>query len=145
MLCFLVLYFLTQTKLIGIFVVQNDWVISRVFQKTSGGKKIHISGMKRMGSEGNAMDVSTMPPLIDSAKLEPDHVHCFSRATATAVAPYKSQDDFMATFNDPIFPTSLNPLDSSFSRSQFPPIQAEFGFSFSEFFSPSGFYSFDEL
>lgn len=124
---------------------KNDWVISRVFQKTCGGKKIHISGMKRMDSEGNAMGISTMPPLINSAKLEPelepDHVHCFS-----TVAPHKNQEDFIMTaFDDPIFPTSSNAFDSSFSRSQFPPIQGELEFSFSDFYSSSGFFSFEEL
>lgn len=140
MLC----YFVIQTKTHWHFVVQNDWVISRVFQKTCGGKKIHISGMKRMDSEGNAMDISTMPPLIDSAKLEPElepnHVHCFS-----TVAPHKNQEDFMTSFDDPIFPTSSNAFDSSFSRSQFPPIQGELEFSFNDFYSSSGFFSFEEL
>ncbi|KAH6758452.1 NAC domain containing protein 100 [Perilla frutescens var. frutescens] len=124
---------------------KNDWVISRVFQKTSGGKKIHISGMKRIDCEGNAMSSSTMPPLIDSTKLEHEHehVHCFSRAT---VSPQKIQEDMITTFNDPIFPPPSNPLDSSsFSRPQFPPIQGEIGFSFPDYYSSEGFYAFDEL
>lgn len=67
------------------FVVQNDWVISRVFQKSSGGKKIPISGLV----------ASSMPPLID-ATAEPGHVHCFSNSTVAF------QNDFIA----------CNPLDS---------------------------------
>ncbi|KAL1566332.1 NAC domain-containing protein 100-like protein [Salvia divinorum] len=49
---------------------KNDWVISRVFQKTTGGKKVHISGLVRMGSAAAAL-----PPLMESG-----HVHCFSNA-----------------------------------------------------------------
>ncbi|XP_057780708.1 NAC domain-containing protein 79-like [Salvia miltiorrhiza] len=118
---------------------KNDWVISRVFQKTTGGKKIHISGMTRVES-------ATMPPLVDSMKLEPkyehehEHVHCFSKAAA-AVAPHKDLFN-----NDPIFPSSSNHVDfSSFSRSQFPQIQGEAGFTFPDLYSSTGFYSFEEL
>lgn len=115
---------------------KNDWVISRVFQKTSGGKKIHISGMRKMDCEGNVMNTSTMLPLIESTKLEHEHehVHCFSRAT---IPPQKTQEEMVTSFNDPIFPSSSNPVDSSF--------QAEIGFTFPDFYSSQGFYGFDEL
>ncbi|CAN1758673.1 hypothetical protein LINPERHAP1_LOCUS6878 [Linum perenne] len=42
----------------------NECVICRVFQKTCGGKKIHISGITRFGELGHH---STMlPPLMES-------------------------------------------------------------------------------
>ncbi|KAK6117940.1 hypothetical protein DH2020_048303 [Rehmannia glutinosa] len=48
---------------------KNDWVISRVFQKTSGGKKVHISGLIRMNSIENDFPPSTLPPLMDPSPL----------------------------------------------------------------------------
>ncbi|KAG6412285.1 hypothetical protein SASPL_124960 [Salvia splendens] len=62
---------------------KNDWVISRVFQKASGGKKVHISGLVRMGSAA-----ATLPPLMET---ESGHVHCFSNADVVR-APIN--DDF---------------------------------------------------
>ncbi|KAK4383512.1 NAC domain-containing protein 79 [Sesamum angolense] len=123
----------------------SDWVISRVFQKTSGGKKVHISGLVRMNSEENIPPNSTLPPLLDPSPytkpveleldldvdldLEPGsgHVHCFSN-TITASASLKIQDDF-------ILPSSSNPLDSfpppsAFSWGQLPPAQPGISFQF---------------
>ncbi|KAI3463945.1 hypothetical protein Pfo_020608 [Paulownia fortunei] len=121
---------------------KNDWVISRVFQKTSGGKKVHISGLMRMDSEGNELAPSTMPPLMDPSpysgrtkpgESEPGHVHCFSNST---IAAQKIQEDLITCFNNPVFAPSSNPVDSfptdSFSRGQFSPIQGGMGFRFPE-------------
>ena len=91
--------------------MQNDWVISRVFQKTSGGKKVHISGLMRMGS------AAALPPLMDPSLFnnnggeEPEsgHVHCFSN-TDIAHAP-------MINANFPIPPI---PMDSFLAPVQFP-------------------------
>ncbi|XP_019199872.1 PREDICTED: NAC domain-containing protein 100-like [Ipomoea nil] len=66
--------------------VQNDWVLCRVFQKSSGGKKVHISGMIRCNyPTGNAPQNSPLlPPLSDSppchggAAKATSYVHCFS-------------------------------------------------------------------
>ncbi|XP_022750669.1 NAC domain-containing protein 92-like [Durio zibethinus] len=41
---------------------KNEWVICRVFQKTPGGKKMHISGFTRLSSYENGL-----PPLMDSS------------------------------------------------------------------------------
>lgn len=97
---------------------KNDWVISRVFQKSSGGKKIPISGLMRMNSAGNDL----MPPLMDpSPYTESDsgHVHCFSNTILSA--PVKFQENLIIN-NNPIPPSS--------SWGQFPPIQAGVGFPF---------------
>ncbi|KAK4803686.1 hypothetical protein SAY86_003503 [Trapa natans] len=45
---------------------KNEWVISRVFEKTMGGKKVHISGLTRMRSESG----SPLPPLMDCSPIE---------------------------------------------------------------------------
>ncbi|KAK4437044.1 hypothetical protein Salat_0038300 [Sesamum alatum] len=119
----------------------NDWVISRVFQKTSGGKKVHISGLVRMNSDDENIP---LPPLLDPSPYtkpveleldldldlepEPGHVHCFSNTIASAPAQKIQDDDF-------ILPSSSNPLDSfpppsAFSWDQLPPAQPEIGFQF---------------
>ncbi|XAR71257.1 hypothetical protein NMG60_11028438 [Bertholletia excelsa] len=40
---------------------KNEWVICRVFRKSSGGKKTHISGLARMELQGG----SNLPPLME--------------------------------------------------------------------------------
>ena len=52
-----------------IIVLQNEWVICRVFQKSSGVKRTHISGMMMLDSYGNEMvySSSALPPLTDSS------------------------------------------------------------------------------
>lgn len=50
--------------------LQNEWVLCRVFQKSPGGKKIHISEFSRC-----------LPPLMDSSPPhtgDTSHVTCFS-------------------------------------------------------------------
>ncbi|EEF47842.1 NAC domain-containing protein 100 [Ricinus communis] len=65
---------------------KNEWVICRVFQKSSGGKKTHISGLVRLGSFGNELAPTVLPPLMDSSPYtgktkpvaESAYVPCFS-------------------------------------------------------------------
>ncbi|KAL0357495.1 UNVERIFIED_CONTAM: NAC domain-containing protein [Sesamum calycinum] len=97
---------------------KNDWVISRVFQKTPSGQKVHISGLMRMDSQGNEM--------------APEHVHCFSSSVAT---PQKIQEDSATCFSNSVLQSSSNPVGSCFkpdpfSRGQFVQIQGETGFGF---------------
>ncbi|GAA0148462.1 hypothetical protein LIER_36725 [Lithospermum erythrorhizon] len=65
----------------------NEWVLSRIFKKCSGGKKIHISGLTRVNNCGDYLGNSNLPPLLDvstsefqtKASLgESSHVSCFS-------------------------------------------------------------------
>ncbi|KAH6807775.1 NAC domain containing protein 100 [Perilla frutescens var. frutescens] len=75
---------------------KNDWVISRVFQKTSGGKKIPISGLMRMNSE-LINPTSTLPPLMDPSPYndsDSGHVHCFSNTVLS--------ENLMINNNNPI-------------------------------------------
>ncbi|KAL1553472.1 NAC domain-containing protein 92-like [Salvia divinorum] len=110
----------------------NEWVISRVFQKATGGKKVHISEMRRVESEFKPPAMAPPPPLIDSMKLEPgqEHVHCFSNG-------------FNNNNNNPVFPN--NGDSSSVPKSEFPPGQSDDGFTFPDFYSSGGFYPFDDL
>ncbi|KAL6994204.1 hypothetical protein U1Q18_012311, partial [Sarracenia purpurea var. burkii] len=90
---------------------QNEWVISRVFQKSSGGKKTHISGLVRMSSE---LQNSNLPPLADysahdggrtkttAAAADTSHVTCFSDQPE-----YRNPgDDVVNSFNNPLLASS---------------------------------------
>lgn len=105
---------------------KNEWVICRVFQKTAGGKKVHISGLAQPNSLGNDLVPSVLPPLMDSSPYsgnnakstvpESDHVHCFSNSiAATAQKSYHQEEMFNYFNNDPGFAGggggSSNPMD----------------------------------
>ncbi|XP_030536438.2 NAC domain-containing protein 100-like [Rhodamnia argentea] len=93
---------------------KNEWVICRVFQKSSGGKKIHISGLVRTGSLENEMS-SGLPPLTDSSPHDskpkfnpgPAYVPCFSSPTEFE----KNKENMNGYFNNPLFPISSNPAN----------------------------------
>lgn len=86
-------------------------MICRVFQKTAGGKKVHISGLPQPNSLGNDLVLpSLLPPLMDSSPYsgnkstlpESDHVHCFSNSS---IAAHKShhhhhQEEMFNYFNN---------------------------------------------
>lgn len=57
-------------------VFQNEWVICRVFKKTAGGHKIHISGLTRGENLPALMEVSQRTAT--SGEAMPAHVTCFS-------------------------------------------------------------------
>nr|QFG73549.1 transcription factor NAC [Actinidia deliciosa] len=84
---------------------KNECVICRVFQKTSGGKKIHISGLVRLNSVGNELG-PILPPLTDSSPFRPNpltsesvHVSCFSNSIDIP----KTQQDMIEYMNNPLF------------------------------------------
>ncbi|XP_030473580.1 NAC domain-containing protein 100-like [Syzygium oleosum] len=94
---------------------KNEWVICRVFQKSSGGKKIHISGLVRTESLENEMS-SGLPPLTDSSpqdsktttfNLGSAYVPCFSSPTKFE----KNKENMNSYFNNPLFPNSSNPMN----------------------------------
>ncbi|KAF5766037.1 putative transcription factor NAM family [Helianthus annuus] len=75
-----------EYRLDGLFSESNlpksakgEWVISRVFHKSPGGKKIPIYGLSRMNN-------GTMPPLMEvssvdgGSRTENSHVTCFSES-----------------------------------------------------------------
>lgn len=86
--------FLSTLFLLTLFlcflVMQNEWVLCRVFQKGSGGKKTHISGLAGLGSFGNELGPPGLPPLMDSSPdngsktiksvADSAYVSCFSNS-----------------------------------------------------------------
>ncbi|XP_075101161.1 NAC domain-containing protein 100-like [Nicotiana tabacum] len=115
---------------------KNEWVICRVFQKSCGGKKIHISGLVKLNSDENKMGNNFLPPLTDSSsytgKFKPaasqsSHVHCFSNFFTAQ----KSQENMINCFNNsPNFSALSNPMNnlpiSTFSCNQIVPVQSSF-------------------
>ncbi|KAF2311307.1 hypothetical protein GH714_021636 [Hevea brasiliensis] len=87
----------------------------RVFQKSSAGKKIHISGLVRLGSFGNELDPAGLPPLMDSSlysgKTKPlaesSYVPCFSNP----IDVQRNQQESIDSFNNNLFAVSSNPAD----------------------------------
>ncbi|GLU12399.1 hypothetical protein SLE2022_290840 [Rubroshorea leprosula] len=95
---------------------KNEWVISRVFQKSSGGKKTHISGLVGIGSFGNELGPSALPPLTDSspysggtkpARPESAYVPCFSNP----IDVQRNQENTINCFSNPLLNVSSNPTD----------------------------------
>nr|AAM50521.1 nam-like protein 18 [Petunia x hybrida] len=93
---------------------KDDWVICRVFHKSTGGKKVHISGLERLHSDENEMENSVLQPLTESAS-ESRHVHCFSNFTTTQ----KSQKEMTNYFSNTPFPILSNTMDN-FARNSGP-------------------------
>ncbi|GMH16948.1 hypothetical protein Nepgr_018789 [Nepenthes gracilis] len=69
---------------------KNEWVISRVFEKSADGKKISYLGLTRSDSLGTEFHPSALPPLIESSPYSDQnkprfpgsvHVPCFSSPT----------------------------------------------------------------
>ncbi|KAL3844672.1 hypothetical protein ACJIZ3_002075 [Penstemon smallii] len=69
---------------------KNEWVICRIFKKSTGGKKVHISGLVNIRNYGPDSKSTDLPPLMDlssdenrtrNTTGEGSHVTCFSNLT----------------------------------------------------------------
>ncbi|XP_048445144.1 NAC domain-containing protein 100-like [Pyrus x bretschneideri] len=123
---------------------KNEWVICRVFEKNSGGKKTHFSGFVSLGSLGNEIGPSGLPPLMDSspysdAKAKPasesHYVPCFSNPDPTDVQG--NQGNIVDCMNNnTLFGVSSNtsnsfpiiPFPNSFYSAHNAPISPNFQF-----------------
>ncbi|GAV85228.1 NAM domain-containing protein [Cephalotus follicularis] len=114
---------------------KNEWVICRVFQKSSGGKKMPMTGLIRIGSFGNELGPSGLPPLMDSSPYNSDksksvvetaYVPCFSNP----IDVQRNQEDNVDCFKNPYSAVSSNqpdifsriPIANSFSFAQIAPL-----------------------
>ncbi|CAL5198396.1 unnamed protein product [Lathyrus oleraceus] len=96
---------------------KNEWVICRVFQKSSAGKKTHISGIMRLDTLGNEFDCSVLPPLTDSiGKIkqlnDSAYVPCFSNS----IDVQRNQGGFFDSFTNSIYGVSSNNPPDVFQR-----------------------------
>ncbi|CAI0454076.1 unnamed protein product [Linum tenue] len=118
---FLTSFSLTLFSLLCSIILQNEWVICRVFHKSDGGKKVHISGLVRMTSNGEETKPSELPPLMDSScsssheetrnSTYNSHVPCFSNPTQD----HRTQQDLAYGSDATQFPKSSVPVISSIS------------------------------
>ncbi|KAH7529046.1 NAC domain-containing protein 100 [Ziziphus jujuba] len=104
---------------------KNEWVICRVFQKSSGGKKTPLSGLVRLGNFGNEIGSSGLPPLMDSSTYsakskqapQSSNVPCFSNPPIMDVR--RNQEGFVDSINNnnnTLFSVSSNPSTNIFPR-----------------------------
>ncbi|KAK3007620.1 hypothetical protein RJ639_014106 [Escallonia herrerae] len=99
---------------------KNEWVICRVFQKTTGGKKMHISGLVRLSNYGDEFRPnSNMPPLLDLSAFDTPRVTCFSNS----MEDQKPQDMMTGSFSSPLLDpsSSTKPFDFSSVYNQIAP------------------------
>ena len=86
-----------------------------MFQKSSAGKKTHISGLVRLGSFSNEFSPSGLPPLMDSSpynyKIKPvaesAYVPCFSNP----INVQRNQQDTIDSFDNHLLAVSTNHLE----------------------------------
>lgn len=88
---------------------QNEWVISRVFQKSCGGKKVHISALPPLKDSSSSSSIFKIKPV-----SELSHVPCFSNNTimdSSLKNPPKITDCSFnfSSFFPTIFPRNTNP------------------------------------
>ncbi|KAK2411371.1 NAC domain-containing protein [Trifolium repens] len=91
---------------------KNEWVICRVFQKSSAGKKTHISGIMRLDPLGNNLGCSVLPPLTDTSQSlgkikqlnDSAYVPCFSNS----IDVQRNQGGIFDSFNNSIYGVSSN-------------------------------------
>ncbi|KAG4942925.1 hypothetical protein GLYMA_17G101500v4 [Glycine max] len=93
---------------------KNEWVICRVFQKSSAGKKTHISGIMRLDSFADELGSSALPPLSDSSPSigntkplnDTAYVPCFSNP----IDVQRNQEGVFDSFTNSIYAVSSNPM-----------------------------------
>ncbi|XWS60518.1 hypothetical protein CRYUN_Cryun07bG0042600 [Craigia yunnanensis] len=119
---------------------KNEWVIFRVFQKSSGGKKIHISGLVRVGSFGNELGPAGLPPLMESSpyngKSNPVALSAYVPCFSNPIDSQRNQEDTIDNFNNPLLCVSSIPTDifspvqlsNSFYSAQAVPFPSNFQF-----------------
>jgi hypothetical protein len=105
--------------------LQNDWVICRIFEKSCGGKKTHISGLVRLSSYGNELKPTILPPLMDSSQHNNDkrtnigdksHVTCFSNPTEDQKPHETIADCFNISLRAPLSSSNMSPSSVLFSK-----------------------------
>ncbi|KAF5192624.1 Nac domain-containing protein [Thalictrum thalictroides] len=99
---------------------KNEWVLCRIFQKSSGGKKIHIPGLPRLSSFGDDLGPSLLPPLMDpspyssknkASEITTTHVTCFSNPMEVV----SNHEMGRRSFHDQHDPSpSSDPIDPSY-------------------------------
>ncbi|KAK4778552.1 hypothetical protein SAY86_006080 [Trapa natans] len=79
---------------------RNEWVISRVFEKTLGGKKTHISSLTRAAGSFTTEAGYSLPPLMDDTSpqamtnaVPSIHVPCFSNQIGRSAPALRNKEE----------------------------------------------------
>eukprot|EP00252_Welwitschia_mirabilis_P002090 TRINITY_DN12012_c0_g2_i2.p1 TRINITY_DN12012_c0_g2~~TRINITY_DN12012_c0_g2_i2.p1 ORF type:complete len:279 (-),score=22.28 TRINITY_DN12012_c0_g2_i2:296-1132(-) len=115
---------------------QDEWVVTRIFQKSSGAKKAPIAGLglSRSSSFLNDIDSPALPPLLESpyipsatvndAPVGNDAVHPFSHlqhvtcfSTSNDNPPIRNPSNHSVSAAGSAFASASDPLDLSFLQS----------------------------
>ncbi|XP_010258032.1 PREDICTED: NAC domain-containing protein 100-like [Nelumbo nucifera] len=109
---------------------KNEWVICRVFNKSSGEKKIQVPGVVRLSSLDEELAPSALPPLMDSSPYnsmtrssvaETAHVTCFSNQMEVQRNPEEMVNNcYTSLFASPANPSDISPTSSLFSKFSLP-------------------------
>ncbi|XP_057469882.1 NAC domain-containing protein 92-like [Actinidia eriantha] len=98
---------------------KNEWVICRVFEKGSGGKRTHISCLGRMRNDGEKLDSPNLPPLMEYSAYSDSQ----TRTTAFEIPHVShvtcfSQSDIVQSFNKiPLLHSDTSPVSMLCSNS----------------------------
>lgn len=95
---------------------KNEWVICRIFQKSSGGKRTHISGLPRSNSFKNEPCSTQLPSLIDSASPYKGKMRDTVTKTSSHVTCFSNQMERHKTLEemiDNLYPADISSASSS--------------------------------
>ncbi|KAL3526538.1 hypothetical protein ACH5RR_011194 [Cinchona calisaya] len=96
---------------------KNEWVISRIFKKSSGGKRIHISGLTRTGNRCDDSGPSDLPPLME---LSSDEAQTRTTIAEGSNLTYFSNPKIEVEDQKPPYPTSSSASTLLFPKASTP-------------------------
>ncbi|CAH1413139.1 unnamed protein product [Lactuca virosa] len=91
---------------------KGEWVISKVFEKNCGGKKIHISGVSGINcnSYEDELEPSNLPPLMDVSRTISESIQEQKPTKEDLIETYNKSISMMPSMNDNIFGFSNNQM-----------------------------------
>ncbi|PSS35135.1 NAC domain-containing protein [Actinidia chinensis var. chinensis] len=104
---------------------KNEWVICRIFQKGSDGKRTHFSRLGMVKNYGEKLDSRNLPPLMEYSDYSDNqtrtnntshvsHVTCFSHQSQRE----NPENDTVQSFNKiPLLPSDTSPVSMLCSNS----------------------------
>ncbi|XP_023731942.1 NAC domain-containing protein 92 [Lactuca sativa] len=91
---------------------KGEWVISKVFEKNCGGKKIQISGVSGINynSYEDELEPSNLPPLMDVSRTVSESIEEQKPTKEELIETYNKSISMMPSMNDNLFGVSNNQM-----------------------------------
>ncbi|KAL7608547.1 hypothetical protein Lser_V15G13002 [Lactuca serriola] len=91
---------------------KGEWVISKVFEKNCGGKKIQISGVSGINynSYEDELEPSNLPPLMDVSRTVSESIQEQKPTKEELIETYNKSISMMPSMNDNLFGVSNNQM-----------------------------------